>query len=132
MTKKIIHKISLILDPVYGEKLLPLSKDSHVWAVNTEENRKVLDLLEGTQPDYSDPVLTGISFFDPLGESTSEWLVNALELIDDHHNEYRAECAWNYLVVYGLSLSKSIEKELQAYGFSNFQNAEYGFFATKN
>lgn len=55
-----------------------------------------------------------------------------MQLIMDHHNYYHHKPGINELRVYGLVLDDTIKKEMESWGFHEFENCDKGFITRTN
>jgi len=124
------HRVFVVVDRAYGERLAQLAKIGPVWIVDTPVNRTVAQEIWDTHPNRS--YLGGVTTFKfPDGSSSEEILINELDKIDLHHGIYSANPPFRVLDVIGASVTARLKAELREFGFDNFQETPQGFRATR-
>ena len=128
---KIVHKVALVLDPHFGEKLFPIAERMHVWAVNSTKNSAAAKEWWHKNNDIF--FQKGISTFEYNSNQTPEEIASRIiETIDDHHvadydEEFGEIPEWSVIEVYGCSLKSPIKETLQQFDISEFEKTVFGF-----
>jgi hypothetical protein len=129
-TAAIPNKVYVVVDREFGERLAAIEPGAPVWIVNTPTNKAVAQRLWKERPQ--DNHLTGITTFDSNDSSSpDDILLGELNTIDLHHGSYSADPPYTLLEVIGTPLSATIENEMSAYGFNEFESNSAGFTAKR-
>ena len=124
------HKVYVVVDRNFGERLGSLEKGVPVWIVDTPRNKPVAQRL--WKQSQSADHLTGVTTFDDINSTSPEELFLAeLDTIDLHHGSYSATPPYTILEVVGAPLRKNIESTLGTYGFNEFRESRLGFTAKR-
>lgn len=125
------HIVELVVDPNWGDRVLDMADESHVWIIETPVNSKAAQKYWGKNPSYS--VLKGITvFMFDLGASPEQICVDVFDTINEHHvYDYYEDLGpippWNEIRVVGAKLTDKLKKELMEFGFSQFEETPLGF-----
>jgi hypothetical protein len=124
------HRVRVIVDPTFGERLAALPVDEAVWIIDTPENTPVAHRLWKERPAANH--LTGITTFRP-GPSLSaeEELISQLATIDLHHGHYSADPPYSVLEVLGCPSSDPVRVALQEFGLAVQSTTSDGFIAVR-
>lgn len=117
--------VALVLDPVFGDRVIALARQMPVWVVSSQINDKTASFV---RKNFDDGRIT--TLHQRPGESSADCLVRAMYAIDEHHGEVSQDVAYDTLWVYGTTekLSKEIATEL---GFKSITAIANGFKAEK-
>jgi hypothetical protein len=122
------HRVYVVVDREFGERLGTLAPGVPVWIVDTPANKVVAQRLWKGHP--TDSHLRGITTFGVLNSSPpGDLLISQLPAIDLHHGCHSADPAYTLLEVLGTPLSERIKGELSEYGFDEFHSTPAGFRA---
>jgi hypothetical protein len=123
-------KVTLVLDPDYGDKLPSLAAVGHVWIIDTPANRAAASAYWAQHPNHQ--IESGITTFKSSGnESRLENCLNILETIDLHHKQYSSSPPYSVLEIIGLSLTNEVKSSIEDLGFGTFETTVEGFRATR-
>jgi hypothetical protein len=130
MTKK-SNKVTMVLDPNFGQKLEAFAIHSHVWAIDTPANLTIAEKYWQNNPEHKPE--TGITTFHVHeNETAAEACLRILDVIDLHHGEYSSTPPYSALEIIGLSvLSEQIKSALEGLGFEAFERTAEGFQSTR-
>ncbi|HST51656.1 MAG TPA: hypothetical protein VLJ61_06550 [Pyrinomonadaceae bacterium] len=129
-TPERINKVALVLDSDFGERLLSMASDRHIWVIDTPRNRVVA--AEYWARNSGPKVENGITTFKVLeDDSALERCLGILQTIDLHHGEYSSDPPYSILEVIGLPLSYEVESALRELDFRTFETTDQGFLAKK-
>ena len=124
------HRVRVIVDPTFGERLAALPVDGATWVIDTLENTPVAHRLWKERPAANH--LTGITTFRPGSAlSAEEELISQLATIDLHHGHYSADPPYSVLEVLGCSPSDRVRVALQKFGFAVQSTTSEGFIAVR-
>ncbi|MCP3931189.1 MAG: hypothetical protein GY705_19060 [Bacteroidetes bacterium] len=128
-----VHKVALVVDPNFGEKLLPIANTMHVWAVGSAINMDAIQIWYERDLEQDLSFYRGASSFDyDEGAKPEKIASDIIETIDDHHGpnwtEENGEIPeWSCIFVYGCSLKDPILSTLMEYGIDDFEETAFGF-----
>jgi hypothetical protein len=124
------HRVFVVLDREYGERLCELAAKGPVWIVDTLTNRAVAQRIWTADPNRSH--LDGITTFKTADAPSPETaLIDQLDTIDLHHVTYSANQPYTVLEIIGTTISERTKTELSRFGFSQFQATAEGFRAMR-
>lgn len=127
------YRVALVVDPAFGDRLLPLAQRVHAWAVDTPSNKEAAERFWAALPDATDyDTETGITTF--LHESEGEpeqCCADIIGSLDDHHNQYAHTPGYTVLEVYGARPTDELKKAFKECGFVAFDVTDFGFLARK-
>jgi hypothetical protein len=125
-----VHRVFVVLDPEYGERLSELARTGPVWIVDTPLNRATAQKVWAVHPSRGH--LDGVTTFKTGANCSAEdILINELDTIDLHHGTYSADPPYTVLEVIGTVLSERLKTELSHFGFDDFQATAEGFRAAR-
>ena len=125
------RKVGLVLDPVFGEKVVGFSEKIHVWVVDTPPNRLAVEVV-WKRGDGQTSLHKGATIFrDMEGQNLEVKCEDCLSQIELHHGKYSQQPPYSALEVFGLVLSDTLQELFQRYGFTQFYETEHGFRAEK-
>ncbi|MBS1198225.1 MAG: hypothetical protein H6R18_2010 [Proteobacteria bacterium] len=117
--------VSLVLDPVFGDRVAALAQQMPVWVVSSPVNDQAVRLARS---NLGEGRIT--SLHRRPGEASCNLLARAVYAIDEHHGEVSQVVGYDTLWVYGTAekLPQKIATEL---GFKSITAIEDGFKAEK-
>jgi HEAT repeat protein len=124
--------VALIVDPEFGDRLVPLASRMPVWVVETPANRDAVLRLRSQKHDMdpAKPVIT--TFKVPAGISVEEACLGVLADIELHHGEYSQKPPYFVLEVFGVEATQRIQAALRDLAFFRFiAGRNDGFTAKK-
>ena len=122
----IVHGVALVVDRNFAEKLPVLAERIHVWICSSPENRASAERIWAKDSELNERF--GVTTFKYSEKNSPEQIVlNILPIIDQHHNEYAHEPPWEFLEVFGASITPDIESALKEYGDGIFEVTDDGF-----
>jgi hypothetical protein len=125
-----INKVILVLDRNYGAELSRVPTDSHVWLIESPENRDAAASYRALHPESD--VEIGVTTFTAADEDTgSEACLKILKTIDLHHGAHSSDPPYSVLEIVGAPLSRSVKDAIEALGFSRFESTANGFRALR-
>jgi len=126
-----INKVTLVLEPDFGDRLASLAAISHVWIIDTPANHTVASEYWAQNPKSE--VETGIiTFKSPENESRWESCLKMLDTIDLHHGEYSSNPPYSVFEVIGAPLTQALKSAIEGLGFRNFEPMIEGFRASRD
>ena len=116
--------VGFVVDPQFGARLREIATRGHVWIIDSQRNRPVVEAMWSTLPkDATSPV----TIFDAVPtESPSDTVVRMVDTVDLHH----PQCTC--LEFYGVAANPSIKSALASLGYSEVQTSSNGFIAKKH
>jgi hypothetical protein len=118
------HRVAIVLDPSYGERMVELARECHVWVVESPLTEPVARALWTEDPEYS--LEKGVTTF--RGAETREAsFISILPSVVEHHDEYSHDPPLSVIQVIGLQPSAAVRAELTAHGFNRIESSAEGF-----
>jgi hypothetical protein len=116
--------VALVLAPASESTLRSLAAGTTAWIASTPE----------MQPTIAAAKRAGllVTELHPHGSSPAQWLVNHLDSVDQHHNEFSQNPGYTELLVFGVPMSPSLTPLLQEFGFVSSSAESFGFCASKS
>lgn len=125
------YLVCVVLDREYGTRLSGLLEVGPVWAIDSQTNREIAQIIWEESPTRDE--MDGITIFKALSDGTpEEILINELGTIDLHHGPYSTDSPYTVIRVIGTFPTERIEEALSEYGFDSFHVADDGFHATRS
>jgi hypothetical protein len=122
------HRVAIVLDPDYGERVIALARECHVWLVHSALNDTAAATVWRDSSGYS--LEEGITTFTPAETPQASFVV-VLDLVEVHHGENEHDPPVSVLDVIGLEPSAAAIDELDAYGFRDIETSKNGFVARR-
>lgn len=107
-----MNLVLLILNPQFGERFDDLPRSNPIWVVDSERNRQTLNNL----PTQYGPITV---FPMRTGETAIQVFMRIAQSLDQHHNEFAQDPAYDTLDVYGLPANADALGSLKYLGFSS-------------
>ncbi len=128
MSIKKEHKIVLVFDPEFGERLIALAQKDYVWIIRTPVNESAVRKYASTVQflEGEDPLSSGVTTFGSA-EIDGPFMENLWE----HHGEYSHNPPLSEIVVIGAKPTKTTLEALFDYGFEICRQADEGFTAKR-
>jgi hypothetical protein len=124
------HRVFLVVDREYGERLSELARTGPVWIVDTPNNRVAAQRIWAIRATSTH--LDGVTTFKTGDDcSCEDALINELDTIDLHHGTYSANPPYTVLEVIGAVMSERLTTELAEFGFDEFEATAEGFRAVR-
>lgn len=125
------HKVYVIVDRDFGERLTGIPASTPVWIVDSPPSSPVIRRLWNENPVHDH--LKGITSFSDLQPSSPEELfLMELETIDLHHGIYSVDPPYSTIEAVGTALTDRILKALREYGFGKCTTTARGFIAERD
>lgn len=124
------HKVCLVVDREFGERLTPLAQEAYLWVVASAVNTPIVRHLCAAKSTGESDGRAGWSittFEAPADEAPEDTCIGIAELIDDHHNEYSPEPQWGEIEVFGVQLSARVRRAFSGFGNVAFEQTPDGF-----
>ncbi len=128
------HKIGLVVDRAYGDRLLELARTRHVWVVESPINTPIVRGYWNSSDAQTplDPEGPGITSFDAEEcESPEETCTRIADDIDTHHGEYAHVPPWSDIAVIGVPLTEHLRHVFSGLGAVSFKALPNGFICTR-
>lgn len=109
------HKVAIVVEPDFGDRLAELSRRLHVWVCDTPANRAAARSIWGDDPIYD--LESGVTTFEFAPEASRPEVVAAiLGDIDLHHGEFSHDPPWSVIEIIGCSSTDSLAAAFAAFG----------------
>jgi len=118
VSQAIVHRVALVLDREFGNKVLALSDRMHVWMIDSPTNRAAAEeLWAGHRDDPRDPLEHGVTLFTPtIGRTPAEIAVDIMDTIVDHHSEWEHSPPMSEVEIHGMDDIDAIASALASIG----------------
>lgn len=128
------HRVAVVLDPDFGNKVQMLVSDMHVWLVESPVNVQAAREVWANQCEIdSDDLTTGITLFRASnGATRRDACIAILEDVEDHHGEYAHDPPLSDLLIIGTPLDDSLRGVLEEFGMTKFSEQQFGFFCSRD
>jgi hypothetical protein len=124
------HRVRVVVDSSFGERLASLPSGEAVWVVDSPQNTPVAHRLWKQRPSANH--LTSITTFKPGSSfSPEQELLSQLATIDLHHGELSADPPYSILEIVGCPQSASVSTALSEFGFVVQATTPDGFIAVR-
>lgn len=110
MTTMTRHEVFFILDPYFTGDLWSLSREAHVWLIESAHNKALAQAVWERETKEHSPLI-GVTTFEG-SDDPSETFYRFLGTIDDHHNEYSAPRPWDTIYVIGFPLERASQDRI--------------------
>ncbi len=122
------HRVAIVVDPSYAERIVSLARECHVWLVRSALNDPVVAALRQDHSGFSFD--SGVTTFN--GEDTPEAsFLSILGTVEEHHGEDSHNPPLSVIEVIGLEPSALVRDELHSYGFGHIEPSHHGFVARR-
>lgn len=109
------HHVGIVFDTDFGDALEALSRQMHVWIVDTPANKRVAREIWARHPGYSRE--SGVTTFGRTGYADAHALFEGiLGTVDEHHGVFESDPPWSILHIYGLPPDDRVRASLAACG----------------
>jgi hypothetical protein len=109
------HRVAIVVDPNFGDRLIALSRRLHVWVCDTPANRAVASSIWGNDPTYD--LESGITTFHFAADSSAAEIVDAvLGDVDLHHGANSHDPPWSVIKVIGCSPTEALTAAFSSFG----------------
>lgn len=129
------HRVGIVVDPQFGERVLPLARQFHLWVAASDANTPAIRAAwaQEVASDVSDDALgDGVTSFETLAaESPEEACLGILETVDAHHCDSSHAPPWSEIEVFGSSLSPRLREAFEEFGAEEFLPTPSGFIARR-
>ena len=120
--------IAIVLDPEFSTRVASLAERVAVWIVDSDANRPAIEALWNAR--RSRQVMCDVTIFRRIpGLSTEDHLDGVLRSIETEADVEEERPALEWVEVYGLAATESIEALLRARGFGGSAPLPDGFRA---
>ena len=123
-----VHRVALVVDPEFGDRIHPISQHVHVWAADTAANRRTAERVWAeSAPDHE---RRGVTVFTvDLTRPRAEWVAGILETIATHHGVHSHDPPMNALQIYGVGPTAELRRLLAHYGLTEIEGEGDAFLA---
>jgi hypothetical protein len=104
--------------------------EGHIWLIESPANREAAASYRAAHG--ASTVEKSVTTFKAADDdSGSETCLKMLETIDLHHGVDSADPPYSVLEIVGARLSRSVQRAIEALGFSRFESTDNGFRALR-
>ncbi len=117
-TQSVLHRVGLVVDREFGNRVLALAAHMHVWVVDSPTNRVVADAIWSTDSGGAENCLNkGVTLFEtPIGQAPEVIVSDIFDTILDHHSEWADNSPMTELEIYGLPDTEANDAALNTLG----------------
>ena len=109
------HCVAVVVDPDFGEALLSLAEQQHVWICDSARNHEHAYAVWRKQPSHS--LERGVTTFDwDRNASAEHAFLDLLETVDLHHGRTSHSPGWRRLRVFGARATPEVRAALAVFG----------------
>jgi hypothetical protein len=119
--------VAIVVDPVFGERLLSLADQMPVWIADTPVNRSGAELFWSNVGQRRSVVTT----FRVNGNDVADWCRTILPQVDIHHGDYSQSPAYSAVEVFGATATPLLRAVFSEYGFTISSERSDGFRAIR-
>lgn len=129
-TPELEHKVAIVADRAFGDRLSDLAREKHVWIVESPMNSPSIEAVWAREPDNAnaDGSGPGVTSFTAADDETPEQM--CLRLIDDidaHHGESAHDPPWSEVQVAGAALTAALRTCFENIGARELIQTSDGF-----
>ncbi len=119
--------VAIVVDPNFGDRLLPLANQMSVWIADTPTNRASAESV------WSQPRSTelNVTTFRVAGDDASKWCCAILPQVALHHGNYSQSPGYDSLEVFGTGVNSDLRDAFSSYGFTISSESPDGFRAVR-
>jgi hypothetical protein len=117
-TQSGLHRVRLVLDREFGNRVLALATHMHVWVVDSPTNRVVADAIWSTNSSGAENCLNkGVTLFQTqIGRAPDVIVSDIFDTILDHHSEWACGSPMTEIEIYGLPDTEATDTALNTLG----------------
>ena len=117
------NEVALVLDPNFGEQVLPLARRMPLWIVSSASND--IAVKQARHEHIEEGRITQLLL--RAGETPQDLLARAVCSIDEHHGEASQVVAYDTLWVYGAEPQMMSPELMSEIGFKSIVATRDGF-----
>ncbi|WP_147444930.1 hypothetical protein [Corallococcus sp. CA053C] len=129
-----LHKVGIVVDQGFGDRLADLARVFHVWVVASGANTPVIQSVwkSALVDAAADPLAVGVtSFAAGEGESREETCARIAWDVDEHHNESAHDPPWSEIEVFGVKLTAALRDVFEQLGATACIPTQDGFICRR-
>ena len=120
------HRVAVVVDRTFGERLLPLARRLHVWVCDTPTNHEAAEKAWAAIPPGAVWNEVGVTTFRVSeSDSPEEMVIRHIGDIDLHHP------TWSQIEVHGVRLNDGLRAAWREYGADEFRETGEGFVCSR-
>ena len=109
------HRVAIVVDADFGDRLVALSRRLHVWVCDTPVNRDAANSIWGDDPNYD--LDSGVTTFKFAPDASRAEVVEAVLIdVDLHHGEFSHDRPWSVIEVIGCLPTDSLAAAFAVFG----------------
>ncbi len=117
--------VAIIVEQDAAERMLELADSVHVWAIDTEANRRAAETIWRRRAGLAQEL--SMTVFRFASGSPDEMVARELEAIDLHHGDHAQPEGWCCAEIFGARPTAPLLEELARYGFVDVEPNDSGF-----
>lgn len=128
------HKVGLVVDRHFGERIRELARSFHLWVVESPVNTSVAREVwreEQARPS-GDPLGSGVTTFQAGSDESPEDVCARLAGdLDEHHGGHAHTPGWTEIEVFGAALNPRLQQVFGDVGATSFEPTPSGFICKR-
>jgi hypothetical protein len=124
------HKVGIVVDRSYAQRIPDLARAFHVWVVESPQNTPVIEQFwkEECAGVDADPLESGITSFQADDAESDRMLCARIASdVDLHNGELAHDPPWSEIAVYGSALDDQLREAFSDLGATSFERTLEGF-----
>jgi hypothetical protein len=115
------HRVAIVVDRQFGDRLLPIAERLHVWICHSSVNRAAAEAVWKTHAGHLHDLNFGVTIFNcSQNESAEDMVLRNLGTIDEHHGEHSHDPPWSIIEVVGCQVTELIRNAFATFGAELF------------
>ena len=124
------YKVTIVVDPEFGDQLSDLATGEPVWIADTALNRRAAERHWREHRKTRDKGGVTTFRFDPA-DTPEQQCAGILEMVSRHHGPNSGGPACTLIEVLSAHLTSTLRSNFQEYGFTHFAERPGGFLASR-
>lgn len=115
------HKVGIVVDPGFGDRVAELARVFHVWVVESRENTPII------QSVWKSGAVGVTSFAAFEGESHEAMCARIAGDVNEHHGAFSHDPPWSEIEVFGAKLTSTLRHVFEELGATACTPTQEGF-----
>ncbi len=125
------HRVAIVVDTAFGERVLDLAARLHVWIVDTPANRAVAARVWASGEEYA--TTRGVTtFVADVAESPEQHVIDVLPVVEIHHGADAHDPPCAEIEVLGAAPTPAVRAAFAEFDYNAISERPAGFVAVKS